>query len=207
MSKSLGNVVNVKDALRRWGPNALRLFSISSKYRSPIEYSEKSINKALENWLLIENSEAELRSIASIKNTQSKPLLPNATQQLTKQVQELTDEFDSALGDDLDTPRALRSFMKFVRIINKESTKSSFSQTVGSILTHRFQQMCEILGFSFLGDDDDQLAVIRKLVSERNMLRSKRNYKEADLIRGKLKNMGVELVDHPNRTVWRHVST
>lgn len=207
MSKSLGNVVNVKDALRRWGPNALRLFSISSKYRSPVEYSEKSINKALENWLLIENSEAELRSIASIKNTQSKPLLPNATQQLTKQVQELTDEFDSALGDDLDTPRALRSFMKFVRIINKESTKSSFSQTVGSILTHRFQQMCEILGFSFLGDDDDQLAVIRKLVSERNMLRSKRNYKEADLIRGKLKNMGVELVDHPNRTVWRHVST
>ncbi len=207
MSKSLGNVVNVKDAIRKWGPNTIRLFSISSKYRNQIEYTEKSINKSLENWLLIENSEAELRSISYMKNIKSERLRPKTRQQLIKRVQELEVEFDSALVDDFDTPRALRSFMKFVRIINTESLKPSFSRTVGTILTHRFQQMCEILGFSFLKQDEDQLAVIRKFVSERNLLRSNRNYKEADLIREKLRNMGIELVDHPNRTVWRHLST
>ena len=67
--------------------------------------------------------------------------------------------------------------------------------------------MSKILGFSFLGDEPDQLTVIRELVSDRNILRSKRKYEEADSIREKLKNMGIELVDHSNRTVWRHVST
>ena len=207
MSKSLGNVVNLGDAIRKWGPNTIRLFSISSKYRNQIAYSEKSINKALENWLLIENSDAELRSLAYMNNVKSEPLPSDTKRQLIKRAQELEEEFDIALVDDFDTPRALRSFMKFVRIVNTESLKPTFSSSVGNILSPIFQQMSKILGFSFLGDEPDQLTVIRELVSDRNILRSKRKYEEADSIREKLKNMGIELVDHSNRTVWRHVST
>ena len=126
---------------------------------------------------------------------------------MRKRAQGLEEEFDIALVDDFDTPRALRSFMKFVRIVNTESLKPTFSISVGNILTPMFQHMSNILGFSFLEDDPDQLVVIRKLVSDRNLMRSKQMYEKADSIRKKLKNMGIELVDHPNRTVWRHVST
>ncbi|MCZ6725114.1 MAG: cysteine--tRNA ligase [Thaumarchaeota archaeon] len=207
MSKSLGNVVNLGEAIKRWGPNTIRLFSISSKYRNQIAYSEKSINKALENWLLIENSDAELKSLSYMNNVKIEPLLPDQKRQLRKRAQGLEEEFDIALVDDFDTPRALRSFMKFVRIVNTESLKPTFSISVGNILTPMFQHMSNILGFSFLEDDPDQLVVIRKLVSDRNLMRSKQMYEKADSIRKKLKNMGIELVDHPNRTVWRHVST
>jgi cysteinyl-tRNA synthetase len=206
MSKSIGNVVNLGEAIKRWGPNTIRLFSISSRYRNQIAYSEKSINKALENWLLIENSDAELKSLAYMNNVKIEPLLPDPKRQLRKRAQELEEEFDIALGDDFDTPRALRSFMKFVRIVNTESLKPTFSISVGNILSPMFQHMSEILGFSFLEDNPDQVVVIRKLVSARNLLRSKLKYEEADSIRAKLKNMGIELVDHSNRTVWRHVS-
>ena len=77
MSKSLENVVNLGEAIKRWGPNTIRLFSISSKYRNQIAYSEKSINKALENWLLIENSDAELKSLSYMNNVKIEPLLPD----------------------------------------------------------------------------------------------------------------------------------
>ncbi|MFQ6011174.1 MAG: cysteine--tRNA ligase [Nitrososphaerales archaeon] len=206
MSKSLGNVVRVRDAITQWGPNAIRLFSISRNYRNQIEYSESSVDKALENWSLIENSEAELRSIKNAKKNRENRPLPKSYIQLTKRVQELKEEFNSALEDDLDTSNALRSLMKYVRIVNNESTKPDFSSLTGEILTGPFQEMCGILGFQFLGDDSDQLEVIEKLVSERDFLRSKGNYKDADLIRERLSNMGIELVDHPGRTVWRHVS-
>jgi len=61
MSKSLGNIVTIQDALSRWGPNSIRIYSISVHYSKPLDYSEKLLNESKHKWRQIETCACELR--------------------------------------------------------------------------------------------------------------------------------------------------
>jgi cysteinyl-tRNA synthetase len=50
MSKSLGNTLNIKDALKKWRPEAIRTFVLSSHYRSPVDLSDEAVEAAFKGW-------------------------------------------------------------------------------------------------------------------------------------------------------------
>jgi cysteinyl-tRNA synthetase len=61
MSKSVGNIVPIKEALRRWGMNSLRIYSISVQYSKPLDYTDKLLTESMQRWRQIETCAYELK--------------------------------------------------------------------------------------------------------------------------------------------------
>lgn len=86
MSKSLGNLILVKDLLKKYSPNAIRWLLLSHHYRTPWEYSEEEMEEA-------ERKVTEVTKGAEVTEVSGESEVP--------------DEFISAMEDDFDTPKAL----------------------------------------------------------------------------------------------------
>ena len=102
MSKSLGNLVSVVDALERFHPDTMRLYFLSSHYRSPLAYSE-------EGAAAIERSLERIRH-ALTPGTGSGPQVEGETH---------ADRFMAAMDDDLNTPQAIAALFDLARDINR----------------------------------------------------------------------------------------
>ena len=103
MSKSLGNLVSVREALDRWGADAMRLFVLSSHYRSPLTYSEEALEAAKKG------AERIGLALSPLKAGKGEPSLdPEPFQH----------RFLEAMDDDLNTPRALAALFDLAREIN-----------------------------------------------------------------------------------------
>ena len=103
MSKSLGNLVPVVEALDQYGPDSLRLYFLSSHYRSPLQFSAEGC-AAMER-----SSERLLHALGRDDRAQSEPLDPGPFQE----------RFMAAMDDDLNTPRSLASLFDLSREINR----------------------------------------------------------------------------------------
>ncbi|GAC1504540.1 MAG: cysteine--tRNA ligase [Candidatus Dormibacteraceae bacterium] len=111
MSKSLGNLVKVSQALERAPAAAVRLYLISHAYRRDWDFNWPGLAKAVR---LVERARLVLKDPAG----QASP--------------ELIKEFNAALADDLDTPRAVRALRAAIRQRDAAATRWMLSMLVGS---------------------------------------------------------------------------
>ncbi len=187
MSKSLGNIISLPEALEFYDPQALRLFFLSSHYRSPLFYSEESVRSQ-------ERAIQRLRQ-ASGANSDDGPLLEAA---------QFRERFIEAMDDDLNTPRALAALFDLAREINR-------GRESGSDITAAQDTLRELAGVLGLTLDEPQVEsaeaspFIQTLVDVRNELRGARQFQLADSIRDRLTELGVTLEDSPDGTTWRLV--
>ena len=191
MSKSLGNIRTVKQILKDWGPNVTRLFCLSGHYSKPIDYSEDLLRESLTKWRQVETCFYELIHVDSESKDDSK----------SETAKTCAQEFDSALESDFNTHMALSSFFVLVRETNRLAAKESLgfeSVKVSKIL----DRMMRILGLEIPKITTSQKAEIDALVSEREKLRQEKKFAEADLLRNKLSEMNIELVDRNKKTLW-----
>ena len=188
MSKSIGNVISVAEALDTFSPPALRLFFLSSHYRNPLVYSEQNIasqERALER----------LRNTAtsSDRNAAGEPLNVSGYQQ----------QFIEAMDDDFNTPRALASLFDLSREINRASEQGKSVSDAQNVL----QELLELLGIDLEDQDStsdtDVAPFVELLVDIRAELRVARQFALADKIRDGLAERGVSLEDSGNGTEWR----
>ena len=186
MSKSLGNFITLKEALERFSTDALRLFFLSSHYRSPLTYSD-------ENVLAQERAAERMRAALLPSPTDGQPL--DAT--LYKQ------RFEEAMDDDLNTPRAIAALFDLCRDINR-------GRSEGKSLVEAQQILCnlgEVLGLTFAAPEarDDVAAhpFIDMLVEVRTQLREAKQFGLADSIRDRLAGLGISLEDSAEGTQWR----
>jgi cysteinyl-tRNA synthetase len=190
MSKSLGNLVSVDEALKRYDPDSLRLYFLSSHYRSPLQFSE-------EGCAAMARSTERLRHALTRNGEGSdQPLDP-------KQFQT---RFLDAMDDDLNTPRALAALFDLAREINRARDSGRSVGDAQDTLTY----LGSILGLSFQGrelPDQDHLAAkpfIDLLLDTRAELRRAKQYALADQIREGLDRQGVILEDTPEGTGWTY---
>lgn len=187
MAKSTGNFLTIEDVLKNHHPEAIRYFLLSSHYRSSLNYSEDNLLNA---------QKALMRLYQAIKDTT-----------LTADValdSHWVDLFTQAMNDDFNTPVALSVLFQLSHEINKNSEPS---------LVATLKHLAGIMGLleedplSFLqtGFADDHKIMIEKLISERLLARSERNWAKADEIRAQLLEQGIELEDGAGRTTWRRV--
>src|SRR5690606_12856180 len=103
MSKSVGNLVTIGEALEQFGPDALRLFVITSHYRSPASYSEDALESA-------KAGADRLRNSAFVAGGSAPSNIDTAA---------IRERFTEAMEDDLNTPRALAAVFDLSHEINR----------------------------------------------------------------------------------------
>ncbi len=190
MSKSLGNLVSVVEALERYSPDAMRLYFLSSHYRSPLAYSD-------EGAAAVERSLERMRHALTPGNGTGPQVDPQAHRT----------RFAAAMDDDLNTPQAVAALFDLARDINRgRDAGQRIDDGQGAL-----RELGSVLGLTFedraSGDDDLTAApFINLLVSIRTELRAARQFALADQIRDGLAEQGVTLEDGPQGTQWQRQS-
>ena len=193
MSKSLGNFVTVKESLENHSPEVLRLFLISSHYRSPLNYSDESIEEAKSSLDRLYNSIEDLEYLSkeSVKS-------------------EYSDKFHNAMQDDFNTPSAISVLFEMARQVN--SLKKDNEIEEATKLASELYDLSSILGLLQQDPNDyfrDGINIsesqIQSLIDKRNKARAEKDFTLSDKIRDDLLEMGIALEDRNNETVWRKV--
>jgi cysteinyl-tRNA synthetase len=191
MSKSLGNLITIKEALSKYSADALRIFILGSHYRSPLAFSQKALTAA-------ERGAERLRRVINDDNRQktvSKSGLSSTYRQ----------QFMAAMDDDFNTAQALAVIFDLVREINRKKKTENEKQEMKLVL----RELVEVLGLKLEAKKMSALQAepfIGLLSSTRNELREIKQYQLADEIRTKLDEMGVILEDTEAGTIWRRKS-
>ena len=193
MSKSLGNFVTVKESLENHSPEVLRLFLISSHYRSPLNYSDESIEEAKSSLDRLYNSIKDLEYLSK-ESVES----------------EYSDKFHNAMQDDFNTPSAISVLFEIARQVN--SLKKDNEIEEANKLASELYDLSSILGLLQQDPNDyfrDGINIsesqIQSLIDKRNKARAEKDFTLSDKIRDDLLEMGIALEDRNNETVWRKV--
>ncbi len=207
MSKSLGNTLTVDEALERWRPEAIRAFVLSSHYRSPIDFSDDAVNAAEKGW-------QRLWSVVQLVRMQ---LLSASAGEADDDVLALLEDtrvrFEEKMNDDFNAPAALGVLQELTREVNTLINEGG-PQSTGTL--QAIDALYRRLGGDVLGiipDREEKTAnaeredgLIRLLVNLRSQARANRDWAKADQIRKQLGDLGVELEDRADETVWKIVN-
>ncbi|HEY3277269.1 MAG TPA: cysteine--tRNA ligase [Syntrophorhabdaceae bacterium] len=209
MSKSLGNFLLIKDFMKEYNPEVLRLFFLSTHYRNPVDYSDRSIedtNSALQRLYYTLERVHELEKGKEI------------VAQTFDQAEEAEKRFFEAMDDDFNAALALSSIFDLSKMINRmidDRDESSFP----SVVYARDRLLALARGIGFLKDGPDlyqetekarhlarvdlSVPAIESLIEERVQARKNKDYKRSDEIRDMLGQKGIILLDSPKGTEWR----
>jgi len=193
MSKSLGNIVTIEQALNAWGMNTLRLYCLSVHYAKPLDYTDDLLKESAQRWRQIETCTYELRSAAGSGGE---------VEAVRKLCDESAKAFEAAMDDDMNTSLALTEFLKMVTRLNQYAASDKLTIDMADAALPAFTRIMDILGLRTIEASGQEKEEIEKFLDERNRLRAEKKFKEADEIRKKLLDRSVELLDHKGRTVW-----
>ena len=188
MSKSLGNIVSLHDALAKYGADALRLFVLGSHYRSPLSFSEDSLAAA-------SRGAERLRNAGNISKRDGGAEMDAALYR---------ERFIQAMDDDFNAPQAIAALFDFARDINRSVEEGK--NTARSL--QEFRALTGVLGLT-LGtprstETSDAGPFIDLLVAMRKDLRQAKQYALADTLRERLQGLGVTLEDGAEGTRWKY---
>ena len=191
MSKSSGKLVSVKDMLNRFGLDAIRLFILSSHYRSPLNYNEEAL-------------EASERGVERLRVALSQE--GNGAEGIAMlDVETFEQKFVEAMDDDFNTAEAIAVLFELVREINRGAEQGISIAEAQRILL----KLAGILGLTLKGKKKPTLdaeVFINLLVSLRDDLRQTWQWQLADKIRGRLADSEIILEDTPQGTIWKYKS-
>ncbi|MBI2860881.1 MAG: cysteine--tRNA ligase [Chloroflexi bacterium] len=187
MSKSLGNLVSIKEALLRYSADAIRLFVLSSHYRSPLTYTEGALEAAEKG---VERLRQALRSAPGERDGAGETS-PDPFRQ----------RFIEAMDDDFNTAQALAAMFDLAREIHRAGERGAGSGRGREAL----KEMAGVLGLTLQEPavTSDAAGFIELLISVRKQLREARQWQLADEIRAGLDELGVALEDTPGGTAWK----
>ncbi|HOL05686.1 MAG TPA: cysteine--tRNA ligase [Syntrophorhabdaceae bacterium] len=209
MSKSLGNILLIKNFIREYHPEALRLFFLSNHYRSPVDYNEKSID---------DSNSALYRLYHTIERADELERQKKTEQMVFSEADDVKQRFYEAMDDDFNTALALSCIFELSRILNRlidiqdEGNLPFIAYTKSTIL-----HLCHILGILndewHIYDEHEKtrhltrtnlsLSDLNRAIEERAEARKNRDFKRADSIREMLLSKGILLQDTPRGTEWR----
>jgi len=209
MSKSLGNIVLMKEFFKEYHPEVLRLLFLLTHYRSPIDYSLTSVQEA----------EAALsRLYYTAKRVSELIRVACPEPKVDEEAKELEEAFFRALEDDLNTASALSSVFELSKRLNRmvdEADPSNHPLIHDAYAT--FRSCLQLLGL--LNDDPEvfdqtqkarylkkvglSIEEVEALLKERHEARKRRDFERADAIRETLLAKGIVLMDKKEGTEWR----
>lgn len=187
MSKSLGNILTIKEMLNRYSSDAMHIFFLSGHYRSPLKYSEEAL-------------EASERGVERIRQAAVAAGKENAKDGKLKQ-EIYRERFIEAMDDDFNTPQAVAVLFDLARDINRSIEEGFAVTAMQQLLT----ELSGIMGLTLkaLSKSIEAAPFIELLIQTRKQLREAKQFQMADNIRTKLSEIGIVLEDTPAETVWK----
>jgi cysteinyl-tRNA synthetase len=215
MSKSLGNFFTIREILKRYHPEVLRLFLLSHHYRGPIDFAdqylndaEKTLDRFYEFFAAAQEKRGELK-VASVTDAndgiRSQPFIH---------------KIEEAMNDDFNTAVALAHMNEELRNLNKAMThlqKKNGNWTDFDTAAATLKYACQLLGFLYHEPKDYKsrvletkketlgldVAQIEALIAQRKAARETKDWAKADECRDALTALGVVLEDNAGGTVWK----
>ena len=190
MSKSKGNFFTVRDIAREFDLEAVRMFTLSAHYRSPLNFSRDQIAQAQSSLERLYTARDQLKFLLS----GAKDREPNETEKAFMDACTASKEhFIAAMDDDLNTADALSSIFELVREVFKLDA-SDVSRKAAEFGQETFLGMTDVLGL-LMKKDDGIDPEVQKLVEERAEARKNKDWKRSDELRDQIKAMGYILED------------
>jgi len=198
MSKSTGNMLPISEFLRQHEAEVLRLIVLNSHYRSPLAFSSEIAEAAAKG-------RERLRSALKPAEPRPEGEVGPAEQVLAEAVRAAQADFEAAMDDDFNTPKALSSLYELVRSTNLARDKG-VGQPALEAAQQKLLELAGVLGLRLAGGPttEPRLAgLVDLLVEIRDELRAAEQWELADRIRRRLAAEGIQLEDGKHGTSWR----
>ncbi|WP_239015526.1 cysteine--tRNA ligase [Archangium violaceum] len=214
MSKSLGNVVRLRDAMEKVDAEALRFFFLSTHYRHPLGFTDKGLADAEQRMEYFYETLRKVDERVGGKDFGKGALHGEPGRFLT--------EFESQMDDDFNTAGALGALSGLFALMNELTDKPPVKDKalVGRTLQALREDVRKVSGVLGLFEDEPtqwllrrrdravkergiDVARVEQLLQARADARKAKNFAEADRVREELKGLGVEIMDTAGGTVWK----
>lgn len=221
MSKSLGNFFTIRQVLESYQPEVLRLFLLSTHYRSSLDFSQEAMGEAERRLERLYQTLAQVETLTSSGATT--PLRDNPElDELGQKTNELSAKFQEEMDNDFNTAAAIGHLFDLSRALNRvqDACDGKPDGDTAALLVagaRRLREQAGILGLlqtppsAFFGEQRRlHLAAagidekeVERLVAERARARKEKNWAQADAIRETLTGMGIVVEDGAEGTKWR----
>lgn len=209
MSKSQGNFFTSREVLKEFSGQEIRYFLLSRHYRSPIDFSYEKLEEAKTSLERIKNTRRQLDKVLNFDIAAA----AEVNDKFFDEVISKKNDFVDALSDDFNTAEAIGVLHDLVGVINSYINQKDFTlnEKNFAILEETeeiFLELAEILGLKFelesVSAVENSLTepLIALLLELREKARENKNWEESDLIRDRLQEIGIDVIDTPHGTEW-----
>jgi cysteinyl-tRNA synthetase len=197
MSKSLGNIVSIKDFLKKRDADVMRMLVLMGSYRAPLIFNDETQDAAEKS---LERIKAALRSASP----SASGLSAESASVLAAQVESTNKAFTDAMDDDFNTPVALAALYELVKAINTARDNGANDEQLQAAQS-TLRELTTVLGLRLQEKtgSSEMDAQVDALIVERNEARKQKQWARSDQIRDQLKEMGVTIEDSKEGTKWR----
>jgi cysteinyl-tRNA synthetase len=198
MSKSLGNIISINEFLKERDADVMRMLVLNGAYRAPLLFTDETLDAAERG---LERFKSALRP--ALPN--AKGLTPEAASALADQAGPIKEAFTEAMDDDFNTAGALAPLYELGKIINSARDAGATGEQLAPVQA-ALRELTGVLGLRLeektgSGDADK---FIDLLVEVRSEAREQKLWEFSDMIRDKLKELGVTIEDSKDGTSWRY---
>jgi cysteinyl-tRNA synthetase len=197
MSKSLGNIVSIKEFLSKRSADVMRMLVLNGTYRAPLMFNDDTLDAA-------EKSVERLKSALRPASPTAKGLNAEASAALSAAGESAKTNFTEAMDSDFNTAGAVAALFELVKAINTARDNGATSEQLAPAQT-AFRELTSVLGLKMeekqgSGDADK---FVNLLIEVRTEVRKQKLWALSDLIRDRLKEQGVVIEDSKDGTTWR----
>jgi cysteinyl-tRNA synthetase len=197
MSKSLGNIISIKEFLSQRSADVMRMLVLNGTYRAPLMFNDETLDAA-------ERNVERLKSALKPASPSANGLSAEASAALASAAESAKSNFIEAMNNDFNTAGAVAALFELVKAVNTARDNGATNEQLESA-QNIFRELTGVLGLKLeekKGSSEQEAQVIA-LVAERNEARKQKQWARSDQIRDQLKEMGVVLEDSKDGTTWK----
>ncbi|HHV65931.1 MAG TPA: cysteine--tRNA ligase [Peptococcaceae bacterium] len=206
MSKSLGNFFLVRDVVQKFPGEVIRFYLLGTHYRSPLDFDDEKLVMASRGLERLKNS-VRLAQEALGKVLPEEE--PQVEDELVQAARKARQEFEEAMDDDFNSAQAYAALFELAKELNTYLTKEVKQAYSLTEALNTLTELAAVLGFDLAEEkqgaqaDSGKLNEVMELLLEvRQNARQKKDWATADLIRDRLKNIGIVIEDTPEGARW-----
>jgi len=204
MSKSLGNIMKVREIRKKYEGEVIRYFILSAHYRSPLNFSEEQLQQAHNSLHRLNNIVFNIKYL--LEQGKFKESRDKDDELILEKRKESEHQFIEAMDDDFNSPVALSRLFGFTTEVNIFLNSLGLKNKLVLEEIYKFYQKFagQILGIlKEIKSEENFEQEIKNLIKEREEARKAKNWKKSDQIREKLREKGVILEDTPEGVRWK----